>query len=204
MNKPRIVYDVDDTLWNLNETACKVANIDVNKITVYSFNKNPNLTPEEKERLLEAYSSPAVFRLCNFYEGHDRIFDLEQSGEAEVWISSANLSENIISVKLSRLKSEIPNINMQQVAMTCKADTTAKVTDAVYQGRVPGDILVDDSMLNIINGEFKYNILIDKLYNREDGEKLLDETPDARNKNIIRVPNLMAAIELVEKIVRNQ
>lgn len=189
MGKLTVVYDVDDTLWNLNSTICDLNKINFKDLITYNPLDNIRLSEEEKTLILQAYSDPAIFRQCKFYDGCDRLFNLEVANLANVWISSANLSKEVLLVKLDRLQNEILNINMEHVKLTCSNST--------YQGRVQGDILIDDSPINIAKSDFAYNILLDKPYNR-DCDSIVDLL---QGKTIVRATSLSEAIDLVEMTV---
>lgn len=187
-DKLRVVYDVDDTLWNLSQTICDVHDLNFDDIVTYVAVNNPRLTEEQKQVMLAAYGEPEIFKQCKFYDGYERIFDLEKNGIAEVWISSGNMTEAVMAIKAKRLEEEVANINMNHVRLTCSTQ--------IYQGRVTGDILIDDSLMNMIKGDFKYNILIDMPHNRNEDDIA------AAKKEIIRVTSLSEAVDLVEDIVR--
>lgn len=191
-NLKRVVYDVDDTLWNLNKTICEIYGIDFEKCISYHIDENTKLTEQEKITFLNAYRNPYIFARCKFYEGCERIFDLEKNGLAEVWISSANLNKSVKEIKEKRLANEIPNINMEHVKLT--------FANEIYQGRVNGYILIDDSILNIEKEDFPYNILIDMPYNRDE-ETIKKNCGD---KNIIRVYSLNEAITIAENIIKDE
>lgn len=183
-----VVYDVDDTLWSLNGTICEIHGIDLEKMVSYRVLDNDLLTEDEKNAVFKGYGDTEIFRQCKFYDGVERIFDLEKDGLANVWISSANLSDYIRNVKMERLSNEIPNINMSHVELTVGANA--------YQGRVPGYILVDDSLHNIRNSNFEWNILIDMPHNRD--------LTGFEDKNIIRAFSLAEAVDIVEKIIKEE
>lgn len=188
-NLKTVVYDVDDTLWSLNGTICDIHGLDLEDCVSYGVMDNPILSEEDKKKIYESYGNPDIFKQCRFYEGYERIFDLEQRGMANVWISSANLNEAVRDIKKERLENEIPNVNVGHIRLT--------VANQAYQGRVPGYILIDDSIVNISRADFAYNILIDMPYNRN-----MDEIERlCSGKNIIRVHSLIEAVDMVEKII---
>lgn len=180
----KVVYDVDDTLWNLDGTICNILSIDISLIVTYRVFDNPYLTEKQKNDIFSMYGNPDIFKRLEFYPGIERIFDLEKEGKAEVWISSANLNNAVRDIKLRRLM-EIPNINKEHIRLT--------VGKNVHQGRVNGDILIDDSLQNIVDSNFEYNILMDMPHNRD--------LSMAKDKNIIRVRTLQEAVDIVEKII---
>lgn len=186
-----VVYDVDDTLWGLDDLLYEDIGLSLDSSTVYSVGNNPNLTEEQKLYLLKGYADPEVFKRCQWYSGFERVFDLEVSSEASIWISSANFNERVKDVKFHRLTSEIPNINPEHVKLT--------VGTSYYQGRVPGDVLVDDSLENVLKSNFKFNVLLDKPHNRISFKELSEQCPE---KIVVRVNNLNQAVDAVEKIVR--
>lgn len=181
----KIIYDVDDTIWQLNRTICNLYGLDCNRIKEYDITKTTVLTEEEKRILLESYHNAEIFKLCQYNKGYERVFNLERLGLANVYISSASLNEEIRKVKEYRLLKEIPNINKKHVKLTVGRNT--------YQGRVKGDILIDDSPINIEKEDFKYNILINQPYNYG----------IVFSKPVIRVDSLNQAVDVVEEFVRN-
>lgn len=185
----KVVYDVDDTLWGLNDFITKLHGIDIRKIKRYKTIENDELTEEEKRLIIGSYGDPDIFKQLLFYEGCERVFDLQVFQMADIWISSASLNDAIRDIKRERLK-ELPNIDMGHVVLTSGSDP--------FQGRVPGDILVDDCVKNILDHDFTYNIMLDKTYNHseEDAQAIIDS-----GKNVIRVFSLDEAIDKVENIV---
>ena len=58
----KIIFDLDDTLWNLNAKACALANVDLNKLVIFNIYKNKNLTKEDADRLCEIYCDPNLWK----------------------------------------------------------------------------------------------------------------------------------------------
>lgn len=183
----KIVYDVDDTLWGLNRVVYPMIAPGLTEKDAITFNctKNPHLTKEQQQRALKLYSDPEIVKLCKFFDGIERVFDLEVSGKAEVWISSSNSGEDTKQMKEGRLLREIPNVNPEHLRLTTGFDHT----------REPGDILVDDRADNVINSDFKYYVLINQPHNRN--------VVFPENKSVVRVDTLIEAIDVVERIVKS-
>lgn len=56
MNIRKVVFDLDDTLWPLNKRACKLTNVDFDKIRNFVLSENPLVTEDERERLSKIYN----------------------------------------------------------------------------------------------------------------------------------------------------
>lgn len=187
MKKLKIIYDVDDTLWNLTDTVYEKNGLTRADATVYTVTDNPNLNKKQIKNIYRDFSDPHLFTECKFYDGHKRIFDIDKAGKADVYISSGNLTEAVRDVKLIRLLHEIPNIRPENIRMT--------VMSQVHQGRELGDILIDDSMRNIIDHDFTLNIVVAMPHN---------QNTIVPNKNIIRAKTLNDAVDIIETIVEYQ
>jgi len=183
----KAVYDVDDTLWGLNEQAYKLAGLTVDDAKYYRVQENPLLTDEQRKLIMDGFCDPEVFKRCVFYEGYTRIFDIDRDGKAHVHISSANTNFEVMNIKKPRLINEVPNIKPDNIKMTILTGSH------LGQEREPGDILVDDNILNIIKSNFPYNILMSQPHNRNIIMPF--------DKNIIRVESLMQAVDIVESII---
>ena len=186
----RVVYDVDDTLWDCVTDVYAHIGLTPADATHYVWSENAKLAPHQIEGLVAAYSSADFMSKFKFHDGYERIYDAEMDGKAEVWISSANLSKEAAVAKMIRLMENVPNINPAQVRLT--------VGKSHAQGRVVGDILVDDNVLNVDSSDFRYNILIEKPYTRGD-LGLFDKV--CREKNVILVSSLSDAVDVVEYII---
>ena len=183
-SKLKVVYDLDDTVWGLNDVVYRRRmGLDPQIATYYNFIDNPSLTDEQKKHIRMLYENPDVFCECEFYPGVERIYDLEKTGCADVWICSSCLNEQVMDVKIHRLYHEVPNINKTHLRLSC---------DGSHK-RESGNILVDDRLQNIINEDFTYNILIDKPYNQ------CDSFPEG--KIVYRVSSLNEAVNMVEAII---
>lgn len=155
--KRKIVFDVDDILWGLNKIATDKANIDYNKIVVYSAKENYLLTEDERKRLLEVYSDPDTFRYINWYDGVEDIIKLQQKG-AEVYINSNSFNIEISELKRKQLKSilDLPDDRLILNVLTdCKKK---EIGDGVW-------CFVDDSPHNIASSTAVYNIAVKTPWN---------------------------------------
>lgn len=188
-----VVYDVDDTLWDGLTDAYSSIGLTPNDATHYVWSTNPKLTPEQVNCLMNAYASADFMRNVKFHEGYERIYDVEVAGKADVWISSANLSREAAVAKMIHLMEDVPNINPAHVRLT--------IGKTHIQGRVEGDILVDDNIINVDTSNFKYNILIEKPYTHGD-EELFERV--MYEKNVILVKSLNEAVDVVERIVETE
>ena len=187
-DKIKVVYDVDDVLNDLNGHVSTVLNTP--QPNNFNIKEATNLTDEQKEKIMEAYGNPDIFRTVPYLEDAKRIFDIENTGKTIVEIHSNNFNSDVANTKLESLRNLFPNIPESkfhlQVGKWDEKDT-----------RTSPDIIVEDSILNL----FKYDILtikilIDKPYNQASSYN----TSDFR-EGIIRVYSLKEAIDTVEKLV---
>lgn len=184
MGRLKIVYDVDDTLWGLNDVVYGKMEIPADMAVTFNCTDNPNLSEQQALDMLALYKDPHTYQLCEFYSGIERVFSADASGDAEVWICSSCHNPAIAFVKNIRLSKEVPHSRPEHFYF----DTDGK------HFRVPGDVLVDDRLKNITESDFRYNILIDKPYNRKDVS-----LPDGHI--LVRVSSLNEAVDEVEKII---
>ena len=188
--KRKIVFDVDDILWGLNKIATDKANIDYNKIVVYSAKENYLLTEDERRRLLEVYSDPDTFRYINWYDGVEDIIRLEQKG-AEVYINSNSFNIEISELKRKQLKSilDLPDDRLILNVLTdCKKK---EIGDGVW-------CFVDDSPHNIASSTAVYNIAVKTPWNTS--EHALDIIGD---KDVIILDTLKDVINHIDCILDN-
>lgn len=188
--KRKIVFDVDDILWGLNKIATDKANIDYNKIVVYSAKENYLLTEDERRRLLEVYSDPDTFRYINWYDGVEDIIRLEQKG-AEVYINSNSFNIEISELKRKQLKSilDLPDDRLILNVLTdCKKK---EIGDGVW-------CFVDDSPHNIASSTAVYNIAVKTPWNTS--KHALDVIGD---KDVIILDTLKDVINHIDCILDN-
>ena len=188
--KRKIVFDVDDILWGLNKIATDKANIDYNKIVVYSAKENYLLTEDERKRLLEVYSDPDTFRYINWYDGVEDIIKLQQKG-AEVYINSNSFNIEISELKRKQLKSilDLPDDRLILNVLTdCKKK---EIGDGVW-------CFVDDSPHNIASSTAVYNIAVKTPWNTS--KHALDVIG---NKDVIILDTLKDVINHIDYMLDN-
>lgn len=183
-----IWFDLDDTLWDLNDYVYNKAGINglsLSDATVFNCEYNKNLTDYQKNAIMLCYSDPETFQKLEFVDGVDEICELQDGDRANITIASSCCSFNVHQVKLRRL-GEIKRSDSFYSSLTVYPN----------HSRGPGDILVDDSMENIRNTDFRFYILIDKPWNTNRVE-FLDVLS---SKHIYRVSSLKEAIEIIKML----
>ena len=105
MNYKKIVFDLDDTLWDLNKRVCKRANIEPHKITTFLMTDNPNLTEEQKKAILSSFANPEVWNNIEWSRGAKSIRELEALGY-DVYVNSNCMNEEVASLKRELIHSE--------------------------------------------------------------------------------------------------
>lgn len=182
----KIVFDVDDTLWQLNKRIAAEIGLDYNKITVFSAHDNPNLTKTERDALLSAYADSKMFEDIEWDASIEKINVLQ----ADIYINSNNSTQEIADLKRTQLHN-ILNINDDHIIMNIVGNDKSNITkkyigDDVY-------ILVDDSPHNIEMSKAKFNIVIKRPWN--------EHCILPKAKPAIFVDTLDDAIRLIELIL---
>ena len=184
MKKYIVVFDLDDTLWNLNEKACKIAGVDYNKIKNFKLHENPLLTDSEKDKLWELYQNPILWKDLEWLDGAKDIKDLE-SDEVEVWLVSNCLNINVEQFKRSILSKEL-GLPDNRIMLNVKVSVgDKKMPENTY-------IFVDDSPYNLNDSTAKYKIIPDRPWNR-----------DYKNADTYRFNNLRDIIAFIKVLTKS-
>lgn len=150
-----IVFDVDDILWPLNRKMAKIANVEYEKITTYDIRTNPNFTDAEKRKISEVYQSEELFRSINWYNGIERINDIN----ADVRINSNTFSRETADLKIAQLKEVLQlSDDKIQVNLVTSVHHYKTIDSNVY-------IFVDDSPINIAASNAQHNIMLARPWN---------------------------------------
>lgn len=157
----KVVFDLDDTLWNQTKRACKLADVNYHKIRNFVVKDNPYLTDDEKVRLLNIYKNPVLWSNINWISGADQIYFLEMLAEdVKVYIVSNCMNEEIRRYKRSFLSKAL-GIPDKQIILNVEKSAKEKVLpDDMY-------IFVDDSPFNIEKSTAKYTIIPNKPWNQK-------------------------------------
>lgn len=183
-----IVYDCDDVLIGLNKVAHELAGISLEKRKYYSISKEPDISQEQKDKLIKCYGQVDTFRKAEFYDGADEIFNIEESGLAKVYIHSLSYTEDILAYKREKLKAKYPNISEGRLLLEC-GHTKSSLDDL--------DILIEDNIENIAKSKARLgNILIKKPYNRPENYDL-----NISDLRLIEVDNLRDANNMVKLLL---
>lgn len=188
--KIRVVFDMDDILWDLNKVATDMAKIPYNNIICFHVKENPLLSEEQKKTLKQAYSSDELFDNLVWYEGADKIFSLE-SKDVEVSINSNCLGANVVERKHKLLHS-LYAVDDSRLILN---DLTKGVAKEIGDGIT---IFVDDSPYNHVMNKAKYHVMMNKPWNVSDmGRVVLGDL----DRNMIRCDSLIEIIEKVRELI---
>lgn len=163
----KIIFDIDDILWGLNERAAKMANLEYEKLTSFSVPLNKNLTKEEAKILTSVYENPSLFENIIWFNGIERIDSLP----ADVHIVSNIFQKEVDTLKRTQLHSVL-NIPDEKIHLNLVTDATKKT--------IPEDtyIFVDDSPYNIAASPAKHNIMLKRPWNQsENGKQIIGDKP---------------------------
>lgn len=155
----KVVFDLDDTLWRLNERAANIAGIDSNLLNCFLVTENTLLTPDQKERVLKIYQSKSLWDNISYESGYERLKDLEQY-DCKVYINSNCITKEVADYKRSFLSKDLGLPDKQIILNVEKSSTEKEMLDNTY-------IFIDDSPFNIANSNAKYTIIPNRLWNQD-------------------------------------
>lgn len=186
----KIVVDVDDVLWGLNEKICSERGIDYSKIVTFSSSANPLLSESEKKELKESYGDAKIFRNIKWYEGVSELFSLEGYG-ATVIINSNNLCKEVMDTKEAEIRNNFPSIRDEQLVLNVPNNYSEKsIGDDVF-------ILVDDSPYNVAKCNAEYYLVPRKPWNMsEDGTSIMKD----KLNSVIFYDNFIEALEIMKRL----
>lgn len=188
--KIKVVFDMDDILWDLNRVATNMAKIPYDKIIVFDVNENHLLTEEQKEALKKAYSSAELFDNMIWYEGAEKIFTLERKN-VEISINSDCLGANVVQRKYKLLHNLYAVDDSRLILNDLTKGIAKEIGDNVT-------IFVDDSPHNHVMNKAKYHIMMNKPWNVSAiGRAALGDL----DKGIIRCESLIEIIEKVKELI---
>lgn len=189
-DKIKIIYDVDDVLNNLNSYIFGKLGLPWGKR--YLVTECTCYTKEQVDTLIKMYGDPEVFRNLTFVPGAKEIFDIERTGQAEVFIISRNFNQEVANVKMESLLKHIPNAKPDKIDMQIGSGNNKKIDESA-------DIIVEDCIENCIRYPFDtIKILIDKPNNQAEAYGICEE-----EHNIFRVGSLIEANNLISAIVNH-
>lgn len=177
----KIIFDLDDTLWNLNEKACRIAGIDITKLITFKIHENPLLTDEEKDRLYKVYQDPKLWEDITYCEGANKIAELEKKyKDVKVFINSNCLNDGVYDFKRSFLSKDF---NLPEDQIHLQVSSKKKDIEDAF-------IFIDDNPNNINHAKSKFYIVPDKYWNKE-----------LKGRNIFRGYTFGEIYDLIESIL---
>ncbi|MBO5435938.1 hypothetical protein J6A31_09100 [bacterium] len=183
--KRKVIFDIDDILWPLNEKMCEITGIDINRIIHYNIDTNPLLTEEERDLIRKTYRSDKLFYDIKWYPGIERI----NSIDADVYVKSNAMTQSAADIKYMQLI---------QVLDLPDSHIDISVTLDAYSKKIPTDtyIFIDDSPHNLAISPASHNIALNKPWNTSDDMlKILHET------RLFRCNTLNDIIDKVNKLL---
>lgn len=184
----KVIFDVDDTGWSLNDRVCNILGIDINNLKDFYIKNNKELNDNQKELLLEKYNDYRIFENIEWYKGFESIFDLEQFG-CTVYINSNCNTQAVKDTKHIELVDKL-GFSDEKVILNIITDAKNKnLDDDIY-------ILVDDSPFNIAKSDAIYNITLKKPWNTsKQGLEIIG------NKKVIFCDNFLEIIATIEELL---
>lgn len=157
------IFDMDDVMYYLNKKVSRIKGIPEWKFTQFSVFDNPNLTADEKDRVLAAYKETDTYRDIDFIQP---VIDLinhvyHEYPEHPTHIISNSSTQDIADVKMEQLIKvlDLPEdrIHMNVINMNTQS----------LQKKMPDDmfIFVDDSPHNIVMSKAVHRIMPARRHN---------------------------------------
>ncbi len=163
MEEKLVVFDMDDVMYNLNERVAELKGIDPKKFTQFGVYTNPNMTEEEKQKVLAAYTEAETYTGLTFIKP---VIDLINCVHHEfpmfpVHIVSNCAAQAVKDAKLPQLLEvlDLPQGRIHLNVIDMKTESLRK--------KFPDNMLmiVDDSPHNIKIADAKYKIMPARLHN---------------------------------------
>lgn len=183
----KIVFDMDDVLWDFCGKACASIGMDVRRIVTFNVNLNPLLSKEEKETLIKAYSDDTIFDNIVWYKGINRLIDL--SKKTDLHINSNCVGECVVGKKKPQLDSVLGFSDDHIHLNVIKVNT--------HHGKNIGpDVFsfIDDNPNNIAESNAMYNIMPVKPWNYT--RTAVQQVSD---KHVIYCEDLNTIIDVIEE-----
>lgn len=155
----RIVYDLDDVLWDLTRLALQRVELDQKRQTDFRLDRDPAFTSEECAQAIAAFSDAQNYADCEFYPGAESILDVA-SPTVEISIDSNAYASEVVAVKQRRLHETYPNmpVELQHVQLVTPESNRKQISNDVL-------VFIDDSPYNIVDSEAKFNLMPRKTWN---------------------------------------
>lgn len=186
----KIVFDIDETLNNLNEHVFRLLDIYEYKyknLKYYNLKENDNLTRGDIKRIYELYGNPDSYIKAKSADGVKDIKDLLILEGINVIIHSLCINEAVLLAKVNWV-SEILGTSGIEYNMELGEKNPI----------VGANIVVEDNLEYLLECEADYKILIDKPYNKFENYAI-----NAEESGVIRVKSLKQAIRIIKEIVNN-
>lgn len=158
-----IVVDMDDVMYNLNEKVARMNGIPYWKFTQFSVFSNPNMTEEEKQKVLAAYTNADTYRDVEFIMPVIGLINKMHRDypQYEVHIVSNSATREVRDVKLPQLLRvlELPEerIHLKVIDMATQS-LQKKLPDNMF-------MIIDDSPHNIAMADALHKVMPARLHN---------------------------------------
>lgn len=157
----KVIWDVDGVLWDINDYIYKKLGIESEyskrihyKVELMGYSK------EVEREIVRLYGDKEVFENVEFDDGVDEINKLELEGVCKSFIHSHNYTEEVAEIKRRRLTEKLVEIPKSRMRLD-----VLRGTEVVIKELEESDVVVEDSLDNLINCKAKLKILIEQPYN---------------------------------------
>ena len=157
------IFDMDDVMYYLNKKVSRIKGIPEWKFTQFNVFDNPNLTADEKDRVLAAYKETDTYRDIDFIQP---VIDLinhvcHEYPEHPTHIISNSSTQDIADVKMEQLI-KVLDLPEDRIHMN-----VININTQSLQKKMPDDmfIFVDDSPHNIVMSKAAHRIMPARRHN---------------------------------------
>lgn len=162
----KIILDMDDVLWDSQRAFLTWAGIPYEKHIEFQTEKSPLLTPDERQKLLQAYSHLDCIKDLPFYPKLELFKELADYGGV-IYVKSNSFTQEIADYKLIRLTEALPWLPAQRIELRIINQKTAlgkSYDEDIFAA-------VDDSPYNIVTSPARYNIMLIHPWNQSSKAK---------------------------------
>lgn len=170
--RKKAVFDMDDVLHDFNGRACGIAGVRYEKLTSFDTHSNPDLTEEQKSRMLAAYADPRTYEGIRFDDGLCALINEihDTRPDVHVQIRSNAMSQAIRDVKLPQLRSVL-HLPEEDIIVDVIDMEAGHLKKELPKGMF---LFVDDSPYNIEAADAEHLIMPARPWNQEAWLRMAD------------------------------
>lgn len=187
----KIVFDMDDILWDFAGKIYRNLNLDENMMTAFDVYES-SLSRLDADRFFHELMEPSYFDEVVWFDGIEKMSQMIQMG-VEIYINS-NCNSEEAKEKKTRALLKIPGIVEKKIILNVNTENKHSPKDIGPDV----DIFVDDCPANIAYSKAKLNILRTKPYNITETAK-----EEMEGKNILYFDTLNEIMDFILQRIKD-